>query len=47
MKTRELYQLKGSVQTMRAIVRHESSGISKQNEQEKQQFHKDTKRRGT
>ncbi|GFY98890.1 hypothetical protein Acr_13g0002910 [Actinidia rufa] len=44
-----LYRLEGNVRTGEAIVRHESSGTSKKNGQEKQPLHKDTqsKRRGT
>ncbi|GFS31932.1 hypothetical protein Acr_00g0020040 [Actinidia rufa] len=48
-KTRGLYRLEGNVQTGGAIVRHGSSGISKENGQGKQPLHRGTqsKRRGT
>ncbi|GFY91260.1 hypothetical protein Acr_07g0014560 [Actinidia rufa] len=48
-KTKGLYRLEGNVQTGGAIVRHESSGISKKNGQGKQPLHRGTqsKRRGT
>ncbi|GFS44407.1 hypothetical protein Acr_00g0090160 [Actinidia rufa] len=48
-KTKELYLLKGSVQTGGATVRHGSSGISEKNGQGKQSLHRGTqsKRRGT
>ncbi|GFS35808.1 hypothetical protein Acr_00g0042200 [Actinidia rufa] len=41
-KTRGLYRLEGSVQTGRAVVRHESSDIRRKNGQGKQQVHKGT-----
>ncbi|GFS36321.1 hypothetical protein Acr_00g0045360 [Actinidia rufa] len=40
-KTRGLYRLEGSVQTEGATVKHGSSGISKQNEQGKQELDKE------
>ncbi|GFZ09248.1 hypothetical protein Acr_20g0010560 [Actinidia rufa] len=48
-KTRGLYQLKESVQTGRATVRHGSNGISKKNRQGKLPLHKGTqnKHKGT
>ncbi|GFZ01503.1 hypothetical protein Acr_15g0001120 [Actinidia rufa] len=48
-KTKGLYRLKGSVQIGRAIVRHGSDGISKNNGQGKQPLHKGmkSKRKGT
>ena len=48
-KTKELYQLEGSVQTVGGTIRYGSSGTSKQNGQGKQLWHRFTrsKRRDT